>query len=250
MTDCTRIGERLAAYTDDSLSVPEREVVAAHLARCVPCRRSADAAHAGRTLLRARAEQLRGAPLPPGLQSRCEALLREQAAPPPLSWRSRLVHAGIMALLVLLTGAAVLYVAATRSEAVLAAQVSADHDRCFSNFVGPNPADLDAAAVEADLAARFGFDVHVPPSSPEADVHLVHARRCLLGRAPHILYRTEGKDLSLYVLEGEDHGERDVIAFGNRARVWTRGATTFVLVSAADAGDLTAAVNYVRQELQ
>jgi hypothetical protein len=63
-----------------------------------------------------------------------------------------------------------------------------------------------------------------------------------------VMYRTNGQDVSLYMLEGETGGEADVVTHGHRSRVWSRGATTFVLVSPADAGDLETAVRYLMQE--
>src|SRR5690606_24652369 len=112
----------------------------------------------------------------------CEALIRERTTvAPPLSWRSRLVQAGLMAALVIAVGAAVLLLGANRSEALLAAQINADHDRCFRIYVPPDAPALDAEAVEAELASRYGWNIHVPPSSEAAGLTLVYARRCLFG---------------------------------------------------------------------
>jgi hypothetical protein len=65
---------------------------------------------------------------------------------------------------------------------------------------------------------------------------------------PHLLYEAGGHPLSLFVLEGEAREPGDVTAFGHRSRIWSRGPTTFVLVSPTSAGELTQAVSYVRQE--
>src|SRR5690606_23628513 len=127
------------------VSAAEKASIERHLAACAPCRASAEVEQAGRELLQARAAQLRETPLPPGLRTRCEALIRERTTvAPPLSWRSRLVQAGLMAALVIAVGAAVLLLGANRSEALLAAQINADHDRCFRIYVPPDAPALDA----------------------------------------------------------------------------------------------------------
>jgi hypothetical protein len=65
---------------------------------------------------------------------------------------------------------------------------------------------------------------------------------------PHLLYDADGQPFSLFVIEGVSRPEADVTTFGHRSRIWSRGPTTFVLVSPASAGELTRAVSYVRQE--
>jgi anti-sigma factor RsiW len=153
--------------------------------------------------------------------------------------------------MVVVIGAALFFLAAQRSDVLFAAQLTADHTVCFR---GHGPADapaLDASQVEAELAREYGWNVHVPASRPADDVRLVHARRCLSaeGPVPHLLYHVNGEDVSLYVLEGVTRRAADVIAFGHRSRIWTRGDTTFVLVSSASAGAaLDAAAQYLMQE--
>jgi anti-sigma factor (TIGR02949 family) len=254
MTDCRRITERLAAYTDATLPPGEREEVERHLAACPPCRTEASLESGGQRVLRARAEQLRDEPLPPGLRSRCEALAasaRADAARTPRSWLSRLVPATLAALAIIVIGGAIFFVAAQRSDVLFAAQLTADHTVCFRGH-GPSDApELDAAQVEAQLASEYGWTLHVPASRARDDIRLVHARRCLSpeGLVPHLLYHVNGEDVSLYVLEGVTRRAADVIAFGHRSRIWTRGDTTFVLVSSASAGNqLEAAAAYLMRE--
>lgn len=251
MNECRRIAERLAEYVDDALAPAERSDVERHLEACPPCRVGASREQGAHTVLRACADQLRAQPLPPGLRSRCEALLQDHTRVSSwAAWRARLIPVTITATLIVLTGAAILVLATERSDAFFAAQLTADHTRCFREFVSADAPGLNAAELEARLAAEYGWDVHVPPSDDPEGIRLVHARRCLYaeGRIPHVLYRVNGEDVSLYMLEGVTRKAADVTTFGHRSRIWTRGATTFVLVTPAAAGDLAAAARYVMQQ--
>jgi anti-sigma factor RsiW len=157
----------------------------------------------------------------------------------------------LAAVLLVFTGSAIISLATRRSDAVLAAQLTADHTRCFRAFVATDsPPGLDAREVEAELTARYGWHLHVPPSSSADGVQLIHARRCLYadGRVAHLLYRVNGQDVSLFALEGVARKAADVAAFGHRSRIWTRDDTTFVLVSPSEGRALDSAVRYVMQE--
>jgi len=249
MSECRRTADRLTPYVDEALPEGERGEVEQHLDACPPCRTSADQERGGRTVLRDRADQLRSAPLPSGLRTRCAALAREHARRGRQSWKTRLLPASLAAGLVLFTALAVVTLGTQRSNTVLAAQLTADHTKCFRAFP-PAGSDVDARAAEERLAARYGWDIHVPPSSPRDGIRLVGARRCLYGegRVPHLMYDVGGYPLSLFVLEGVARDADDMTTFGHRSRIWSRGTTTFVLVSPASAGDLSQAVSYVRQE--
>jgi anti-sigma factor RsiW len=250
MDDCRRTADRLTPYVDDALPPAERADVEQHLDACPPCRVSAEHEHGGRTVLRERADWLRAESLPPGLRSRCAAIAREHArAGAPLSSWSRFVPAALAVGLVLFTMLAVVTLATQRSNTLLAAQLTADHTKCFRGFP-PSGAAVDARGAEERLASQYGWDIHVPPSSAEDGVRLVGARRCLYGdgRVPHLLYDAGGQPLSLFVLEGVMREAADVTTFGHRSRIWSRGPTTFVLVSPAGAGELARAVSYVRRE--
>jgi hypothetical protein len=100
------------------------------------------------------------------------------------------------------------------------------------------------------LADRYGWDVHIPPSSTTDGVKLIGARRCLYGEGtlPHLMYQVNGQDVSLYMLEGVNRGAADIHTLGHRSRIWSRGATTYVLVTPTDAGELATAARYVMQE--
>ena len=251
MSDCRRTAERLASYTDDALPPAERADIERHLDAGPPCRTAAVHEQGGRTLLRERAEQLKAEPLPPGLRTRCEALARAHCdRSRKATWRSGLVPGIVTAFLVLVGAIAGLSVATHKSDTVLAAQLTADHMKCFREFAPAGAPGVDSRDVEERLEDQYGWDVHIPPSSTPAGVQLLGARRCLYadGTIPHVMYRVHGHDVSLYMLEGVQRPPAEVMALGHHSRIWTRGATTYVMISSAPSQEFARAARYVMQE--
>jgi anti-sigma factor RsiW len=254
MSDCRRIGESLAAYADDLLEPGERDRVDRHLAACPACRRLADSEQGARRLLRHASGQLLAEPLPPGLRTRCEALARDRSVTEFARfgpwWRVRLVPV-LLTVVVMIFGASAFFSLATRrSDALLAAQLTADHSKCFKLLGPPDGTSADARGIERMLLDQYGWKVHVPSSSAEDDVQLIGARRCLYGDGlvPHVMYRVHGQDVSLFVLPGTARKADDLVTLGHRSQIWSRDGTTFVLVSAADAGGMARASRYVMKE--
>jgi anti-sigma factor RsiW len=272
MSECTTVSDRLTAYVDQLLAPGDRLTVERHLATCDSCRHAAALEEAGRTLLRSRSARLLAeTTLPPGFRTRCEALVSEAARTPrwvPLflgadarrakaaggparssaPGRARLVPIAMAVVLTIFTASALVSLVAHRSDGLLAAELSSDHARCFTRFAGSLTAD--AGEMERMFADRYGWTVHVPRSSRADGVQLIGAKRCYHGDGPipHILYRVNGQELSFYVLEGETRPPADLVAMGNRARVWAGEDKSYVLVSPAAAGDMTVAARYVMQE--
>jgi len=259
MSDCKRTIERLAPYVDRMLAPDEHADVDRHLNACPPCRRIAERERGARVVLRHEASRLRDEPLPPGLRARCESLGRNRDSGRASMSRlgalvrgrpSMLVPTFLGIVLLVFTASALLSVATRRSDAVLAAQLTADHSKCFlmSGRAGESP--VDASEVEQMLASRYGWTVHVPPSSPAAGVQLIGARRCLYadGGIPHVMYRAHGHDLSLYVLNGVSRKPSELVTFGHRSRIWTRNEKTYVLVTSAAAEGLPDATRYMMNE--
>ena len=246
--NCRRICDLLAQYADGVLPEAERAEVQRHLDACPPCRTVAGQECGARQLLRACASRLRAEPLPPGLKSRCQAL-SFASHPSRSAWLRRLLPLSVAAILVILSGALV-SVVTRHSDALLAAQLTMDHVKCFG-FFGPAAGEsMEAGQAERMLSARFGLDVHVPPSSDKEVVELVNARRCLYadGRIPHLMYRANGQDVSLFVLEGETRQPAELTTLGHHARIWSRGGNTFVLVTPASEAQVASAVQYVERE--
>ena len=249
MDDCQRTAGRLASYADNLLPAPEQADVERHLGACPPCQAAALRERGARAVLREHARGLAEVPLPPGLRSRCEALARAHAAVPARGFVTRR-FASLTAVMTLVIGFFLFSLATHRSDAVLAAQLTADHAKCFRFFATNASPDADARRVEQMLRDDYGWDLHVPPSSDANDIRLLGARRCLYadGSVPHVMYNAGGHDMSLYVLDGVTRPAADLVSFGHRSRIWTTGRRSYVLVWPIAAGDVTAAVRYVRQE--
>jgi anti-sigma factor RsiW len=246
MDDCQRTAARLASYVDALLPAGERADVERHLGKCPPCRTAERRERGARDVLRSWAREFSAVSLPPGLRSRCEALARERAAESaPRRLLSR--FAPLTAIMALVIGFFLVSLATHRSDTVLAAQLTADHAKCFRFFAGSNAPAADARRVEQMLEGDYGWDVHVPPSSAASGIRLLGARRCLYvdGSLPHVMYDAGGHHVSLYVLDSVTRPAADLVSLGHRTRIWTSGVRTYVLVWPAAAGDIAPAVRYV-----
>lgn len=251
MSDCRFVTEQLTSYVDDQLEAERRIELERHLEGCVACQREAARERGGKTVLNHHASSLREEPLPPGLRSRCESVVREQARVASLPpWRRTLVPTVLSVILLVFTASAIFSLATRRSDAVLAAQLTADHSKCFKLFVTGDPPVMDAHEVEEMLAREYGWKIHVPPSS--GGLQLIGARRCLYadGLIPHVMYRANGQDLSLFVLNGVTRNPSDLVTFGHRSQIWTKNNTTFVLVGPAGTSGLADATQYMIKEAE
>ena len=245
--NCRRICALLAQYADGMLSDAERVDVQRHLDACPPCRATAGRECGARQLLRACADRLRAGEVPSELRVRCQELSRQSRAAP--FWSRRSVRFAAAAILIIFMGS-LLSVVTRQSDALLAAQLTADHVKCFTLFRPDQGRTLDAAEAQRMLQERFGMDVHVPSSSAPSGLELINARRCLYadGRIPHLMYQANGQDISLFVLEGESRAPAEFTAFGHHARIWSRGGHTFVLITPAAEAPVAAAAHYVADE--
>jgi anti-sigma factor RsiW len=256
MSECRQTIDSLPPFADGLLQPDERRAIERHLAACPPCRRLADDERSGRRVLRHAASTLLVEPLPPGLQGRCEALVRaRQGSRAALSdmrpwWRVRLVPVLLAVVVMIFTASAFFSLATRRSDALLAAQLTADHSKCFKLFAPAAGVTADPQNIEHVLSEQYGRNVHVPPSSTDDDIQLIGARRCLYGDGlvPHVMYRVHGQDVSLFVLPGTERKPDDLVTLGHRSQIWSRDGTTFVLVTPADTGDLAGASRYVMRE--
>ncbi len=245
MASCQDVSRLMTPYLDAEIASAERRDVEEHLRTCRSCTRHAAAESAARRVMMVRAATL-SVGAPGALRERCIALAPKRREQP---WwgaaglrglslaTASLVVAGLAGFLV--------YAAATGSPTLLAAELAVDHVKCFALFE-PRVADVDAAAVARQLEADYGWRLNVPASSAADRLTLLGARRCLStdGRVAHVLYRHNGRPVSLFMMPGTRRPAARIAVAGHVARIWTRGSTTCVMVASESEPELGAVAAY------
>lgn len=267
MTECTLIDPLVTPYVDDDISVPDRAAIERHLAACRACRGRVHAERAVRALVHARQSAFAdGAAPPPDLRARCETLARaadpsRAHAPAPGGferpagaggWRARLVPFALAASLVLVVAGAFVYELTARSTQVMAAELTADHLKCFrviNNVLGTRH---PSAAVESAMASSFDWQMRLPEHPERADLELVGARPCLYGegRIAHIMYRHRGNPVSVFMLPKSAREEGLVEVMGHQAAIWSVGNRTFVLIAREPRDEVQRMSSFVHSALR
>jgi hypothetical protein len=167
------------------------------------------------------------------------------------AWRTRFAPLAAAASLVLVVSGAFVYQLTANSARVMAAELTADHLKCFAmNAVlrTQQPAEV----VESAMAAGFGWDMRLPASVSRAGLELIGSRPCLYGegKVAHIMYRHNGQPVSLFMLPRTQRAEQLVKVFGHEAAIWCVGDRTFVLVSREPRAEVTRMAGFIHDALQ
>jgi anti-sigma factor RsiW len=221
MPDCSRIDPLVTPFVDGELPQDEQQTLTQHITACPACRGKVMAERAIRSVMRTRRSELSGPPAPADLKARCTLLLL----------------AGVF-----------LYQATRGSSRVLAAELTMDHEKCFrlNRLLGTHNS---AEAVEAEMASGFDWNVQLPD---EAELNLVGSRPCLSGegKVAHIMYTYNGQPVSLFMLPRDTRASELVQVFGHRARIWSEGGRTFVLVARESASEMERMAALVRTTIR
>jgi anti-sigma factor RsiW len=232
----------VTSYVDGELAIADRDAVDRHLQVCPPCHARIAVERAVRGLVQVNKSRLTADCAPASLHRRCADLASAYTSSGNASpmrgqtrWtmlRARLVPLALAASLVVIASGAVLYEATDHSTTVLAAELAADHVKCFAinDLMGTHEAP---PAVESAMMAGFGWHMHVPAELEGAGLELVGARRCLYaeGKIAHIMYRYQGQPVSVFMLPGTVRHEELLEVLGHEAAIWSVGDRTFVLVA-------------------
>jgi anti-sigma factor RsiW len=269
MSDCTSIDPLVTPYVDGELSGPDRTRVDEHLRRCAPCYSRIAAEGAVRDLVRERKGSLSMERASASLRQYCAGLTGRSAAsdertPDALpaaaaragagrwlpTWRS-VAPLALAATLIVVVGGAFVYQATHHSSRVLAAELTADHVKCFTanSILGTHDAP---AAVESSMLSAFGWQLHLPKEFDASGYELVGARRCLYGegKVAHLMYRDEGRPVSIFMLPKRMRAEELVEVLGHEAAIWSTGDRTFVLVTRGSRADVEKMATFVKAALQ
>jgi anti-sigma factor RsiW len=251
VADCTKLDALVTPYVDDELAVEEREALDRHVRNCAPCRARVGVERAVRDLIRKQSPALTRENATAALRGRCASHfhqeLRSTIAPHAVSrtrtWRSLALAASLG----LVVGGALLYGVTTKSERVMAAELAADHIKCFALNTLVST-DNNRTAIEQSLAARFGWRVELPPDSERLGLELIGERPCLYGegRVAHLMYRHNGKPVSLFMLPNTVRSSELIGVLGHEAAVWSSGPRTFVLIAREPPEEVTRMASLAR----
>jgi anti-sigma factor RsiW len=272
MSKCTSIDPLVTPYIDGELPTAQRTLVDEHLHRCPPCHSRVAAESAVRNLMRARKPGLTALRASVSLHAQCSGLasgrgdasaarLRPGVAPASRAgairawwnapWHLRVVPLALTASLVLLVGGAFLYLATQYSARLLAAELCADHMTCFAanNVLRTHEAP---AAVESSMLSAFGWQLHLPQEFVASGLELVGARRCLYGegKVAHLMYRDQGRPVSIYMLPKSVRPEELVEVLGHEVAIWSSGDRTFVLITRGSRNEVARMASFVKGALQ
>jgi anti-sigma factor RsiW len=282
MSRCTFIDALLTPYVDGELTPPDRDAVDQHVVKCPPCRGRLLAERAVRAVIADRRDRICTERAPVALRARCAALraaagqmadarpermprLASLAAPDALPpafrlaqrdraarprWRARIAPLSMAAALVLIVGAAFLYQLTASSSRVMAAELTADHMKCFAlnNVLGTH---ATAEIVESSMASTFDWPMQLPPAN-EGGLDLVGSRPCLYGegRVAHIMFRHNGTPVSLFMLPKTSRADELVRVLGHEAAIWSVGDRTFVLIARETKDEVAHLADFVQASLR
>ena len=241
--DCREIDPLVTPYVDGQLPDGDRVAVDRHLKQCPPCYSRVAAERAVSELIRARRDVLSGPCAPGSLRAKCvEAAERAPRAVDarfagatrvgPVAWQARIGPLAVAASLVAIVGGAFMYQLTVASERVMAAELAADHLKCFA-LNGVLHTHDEPATVESSMLSGFGWQMHLPTNAASAGLELVGARPCMygVGKIAHIMYRHNGEPMSLFMLPHVQHAEQVMQVLGHGAAIWCANNRTFVLVA-------------------
>ena len=157
----------------------------------------------------------------------------------------------LAASLVVVVGGAFVYQITDKSARVMAAELAADHVKCFAMNSLLHTHDA-AAAVESSMIASFGWRMQLPDEPARAGLELVGARPCLYGegKIAHIMYRHQGQPVSLFMLPNASRSRELVEVLGHQAAIWCVGNRTFVLISREPKREVEQMASFVQASLR
>jgi anti-sigma factor RsiW len=260
---CRTIDPLVTPYVDGQLADGDRLLVDRHLRACPPCYSRVAAERAVRDLIHARKSALASPCASSDLRAKCadaarlrSTAFRSGASTSTMSdrltaWRARFAPLAVAASLVMIVGAAFLYQLTTSSTRVMAAELAADHVKCFA-LNGVLHTHEAASTVESSMSSWFGWQMHLPERAAAAGLELVGARPCIYGagKIAHIMYRLHGEPVSLFMLPKTSWSPERVQVMGHTAAVWCDNDRTFVLIAREPNDEVERVAAVVRASLR
>jgi anti-sigma factor RsiW len=257
MRSCASVESLITPFVDGQLPSVDVEAVETHIRVCASCRSRVIAERSVSELLRARRPELCGEHAPSALRARCRSQCdqaRVLAFGSRSRWRGvRFTPLTMAAGFLLVVASAAGYRATVGSTQVIAAELTADHVKCFmmNAVLGTHET---TEGVHTEMESGFGWDAHLPEHPERADLELVGSRPCLYerGKIAHIMYRHHGVPVSVYMLPGTERAEEFKTIFGHEAAIWSDSDAdrTFVLIARAPRAEVERMVTFVQASLR
>lgn len=248
MHSCQDVEPLLTPYVDGESTDSARPIVEGHLAECPACRERAGAERQVRALLQVRGPSLRAEAAPPGLDARCrQAAATAPVLPVPVGRYWAPLSMAATVLLVIAVGA--FFALRGIDTTALAAELTADHRQCF-RMAPAGPAA--ARDVEARWLEQHGWSLSVPDGSGSPPLTLLDVRNCRHsdGDSAHILYRSHGQAVSLFVRPASRPSAPTAAIDGQSLRSWTTADHQYTLVVDRDTGEVDALVSYLQNRVE
>jgi hypothetical protein len=153
---------------------------------------------------------------------------------------------------VVVVAGAFVFEATGRSTRVLAAELTADHMKCFRVIDSGLGAHQGPQTVESSMASSFGWQMRLPEHADRAGLELVGARRCVYGQGvvAHIMYRHNGNPVSIFMLPKRARPEELIEVMGHQAAIWSVGDRTFVLIAREPRAEVERMTSFVHTALR
>jgi anti-sigma factor RsiW len=133
----------------------------------------------------------------------------------------------------------------------MAAELTADHMKCLAlnRMLDTHEA---ASTVESSMFSSFGWLPHLPEQPERAGLELVGARPCLYaeGKIAHIMYRHQGRPVSIFMLPNATRSRELVQVLGHQAAIWCVGNRTFVLIAREPKREVEQMASFVQASLR
>jgi hypothetical protein len=107
-------------------------------------------------------------------------------------------------------------------------------------------------AVESSLASGFNWNMHLPDDAEREGLELVGSRPCLYGegKVAHIMFRHNGRPVSLFMLPRSQRPDQLVKVLGHEAAIWSVGDRTFVLVAREGRSEVERMAAFIHAAIQ
>ena len=163
---------------------------------------------------------------------------------------TRFAPYALAASLVAVVGGAFLYQATDKSARLMAAELVADHAKCFALNSALGTLQT-ASVVEQNMGAAFDWSFHLPDDPVREGLQLVGARLCMYGKGKiaHIMYRHQGNPVSVFMLPKTMRAQEFVDVLGHEAAIWCANNRTFVVVAGEPRRDVEQIASFVQASL-